>query len=208
MIFNIITQDFYIGSAITNNLYSRLMRHIKYFTGSKLISKAIKKYELSNFIYIILEYYPESINQDNYIELLKLEIKYISLLKPSYNFLDIAGSSYGYKHTIDTLIKTKENYSQDRISKLNKEKILSNEIKELMRIKALSRSDIIKNKYRKTNSKSIILLNKDKTIYKEYLNSVIFSKEFNCCRKTIKNKIINKELFRNKWYIIYKEYNI
>ena len=64
------------------------------------IYKALIKYGHSNFTLEILEYCDPS-------EILSREQHYLDLLKPSYNILKIAGSSFGYKHTDETILKLK-----------------------------------------------------------------------------------------------------
>ena len=55
LIFNKITGDYYVGSASTNRLHSRLSNHLIYFKGSKIVKHAVRKYKLSNFAFLILE---------------------------------------------------------------------------------------------------------------------------------------------------------
>jgi group I intron endonuclease len=64
------------------------------------IYKAILKYGYSNFALEILEYCDPK-------DVLVREQYYIDLLKPEYNILSTAGSSFGYKHTEETLDKFK-----------------------------------------------------------------------------------------------------
>jgi group I intron endonuclease len=64
------------------------------------IYKAIVKYGHSNFKLEILEYCDPS-------EILSREQHYLDLLKPYYNMLNIAGSSFGYEHTDETILKLK-----------------------------------------------------------------------------------------------------
>lgn len=64
------------------------------------VYKAIIKYGYANFKLEIIEYCDPNI-------VLLREQYYIDLLKPEYNILSIAGSSFGYKHTVATLRKFK-----------------------------------------------------------------------------------------------------
>jgi group I intron endonuclease len=142
MILNKITRDYYIGSASTNRFYARFSNHVIYFRGSKIVKSAVKKYELKNFAFIILELYPNIVTKVNNKELLDLEDKYLKLLLPNYNILTEAGSSFGYKHTEIDRIKMKDLYLEarrERIGSLNKGKILSPETIEKLRAKALNR---------------------------------------------------------------------
>ena len=62
------------------------------------INKALLKYGYSNFQLEILEYCESS-------DVIQREQYYIDLLGPEYNILKTAGSSFGYKHTAETLAK-------------------------------------------------------------------------------------------------------
>lgn len=63
----------------------------------------MRKYKLENFSLGILEFCPSDI-----ILCSELEQKWIDYYKPKYNVLKIAGSSSGFRHTIDTIKKLKE----------------------------------------------------------------------------------------------------
>ena len=99
MIVNIITKDYYISSATTNRFYAKFSNHVIYFTGSKIVKLAVKKYVLKIFAFLILELYPNIVTKENNKELLDLEDKYLKLLLPNYIILTEAGYSFGYKHT-------------------------------------------------------------------------------------------------------------
>ena len=62
------------------------------------ISKAIFKYGRANFSFEILEYCSSK-------NVIQKEQYYLDLLKPKYNILKIAGSSYGYRHNETNLAK-------------------------------------------------------------------------------------------------------
>jgi len=64
-----------------------------------VVKAAVKKYELKNFSFIILELFPDIVTQQNNRDLLDLEDKYLKLLLPNYNNLTEAGSNFSYKHT-------------------------------------------------------------------------------------------------------------
>ena len=77
MIVNKTTKDYYIGSASTNKFYSRFSNHLIYFRGSKIVKLAVKKYDLKNFAFMILELFPNLVTKENNKELLDLEDKYL-----------------------------------------------------------------------------------------------------------------------------------
>lgn len=91
---NLLTNDKYVGQSI--NLAKRFT---KYFTlsylnnrNSLVISRALKKYGYANFSLSILEYCDKTCLNER-------EQYYMDTIKPLYNTLKLAGSSYGYKHT-------------------------------------------------------------------------------------------------------------
>ena len=122
---------------------------------SKIVKNSVNKYGLHNFVFIVLELFPEIVNQENNKKLLvffrrknpqALEDFYIKSLLPDYNILTEAGSSFGYKHTEVNRIKMKANYSEKRreeIGSLNRGKTLSSETIETMRQSALNRAQAL-----------------------------------------------------------------
>jgi group I intron endonuclease len=196
LILNKVTLDYYIGSASTNRIHKRFASHLVNFSGSKVLKNAVRKYKISEFAFLVLEIFPEVVNQENNRKLLNLEDFYLKSLLPNYNILTEAGSSFGYKHSELTRIKMKTNYSQerrDRIASLNKNKKLSNETIELIREKALNRKKSIYSEQALDNmrkvSKPIIVYNLDHTIYNKYPSVVATAKNFNCSIKTVQRAL-------------------
>ena len=194
MIVNKITKDYYIGSAATNRFYARFSNHLIYFRGSNILKSAVKKYELKNFAFIVLELYPNVVTKENNKELLDLEDKYLKLLLPNYNILTEAGSSFGYKHTEVDRIKMKDVYSdarKERIGSLNRGKKLSPETIEKMREKALNRPPM-SNETKKnciSNTRPIVLYNLNGTVYGKYITILEAAKSINCGEKTIRRAL-------------------
>lgn len=88
----------YVGSSV--DIYRIFMQYynIRYLTRASefsLICKALLKYGYSNFQLEILEYCDPS-------EVILREQYYIDLLNPEYIILKLAGSSFGYKHNIES----------------------------------------------------------------------------------------------------------
>jgi group I intron endonuclease len=169
MIVNKITKDYYIGSAATNRFYSRFSNHLIYFRGSKIVKLAVKKYNLENFAFIVLELYPNIVTKENNKELMDLEDKYLKLLLPNYNILTEAGSSFGYKHIEVDRQKMKDIYTDARremIGSLNRGNKLRQKTIEKIREKALKRphmSEEIKQKCIK-HTRPVTLYNLNNTI--------------------------------------------
>lgn len=207
MIVNKVTKDYYIGSASTNRFYARFSNHVIYFRGSKIVKLAIKKYDLINFAFIVLDLYPNIVTKVNNKELLDLEDKYLKLLVPNYNILTEAGSSFGYKHTEIDRQKMKDIYSdarRERIGNLNKDKKLSPETIEKIREKALNRpsmSDVTKQKCI-TNTRPVVLYNLNGTVYGEYSTILDAAKSINCDEKTIRRALkTEKRLVKRQWIV-------
>lgn len=199
LIFNKISGDYYVGSASTDKFYSRFSNHLLYFRGSKILKHAVRKYGVSNFAFLIIELFPETVNKENNKKLLDLEDFYLKSLLPNYNILTEAGSSFGYKHTELDRIKMKSNYSLERrllIGNLNRGKNLSVETIEKIREKALVRKKPFYSEQALLNikkmSKSIILYNLDYTVYGQYSSITEAAKSVNCGVKTI-NRTLKTE---------------
>jgi len=213
LILNKVTLDYYIGSASTDNFYTRFYRHLINLTGSKIVKLAVKKYGLENFSFIVIELFPEKVNKENNKKLLDLEDFYLKSLLPNYNILTEAGNTFGYKHTEIDRIKMKATYSDERretISNLNKGKTLSEKPKAKMKEKALARLPRTFTEQALTNmqknSKPIILYNKSNgTVYGEYNSILNAANNIKCNEKTIRRALLTeKKILLRRWIVNYK----
>lgn len=90
-----------------------------------VISRAMRKDKLENFFC-----------GSDIIICSDLEQKLIDYYKPKYNVLKIAGSSSGYRHTIDTIKKLKELFKKENhpkfgsVTSLETKKAISDSIKK------------------------------------------------------------------------------
>lgn len=204
MILNKVTEDYYVGSASTNKIYSRFSNHLIYYRGSKLVKHAVKKYKLQNFAFIVLELFPYIVNKENNKDLLNLEDKYLKLLLPNYNILTEAGNSFGYKHSEIDRQKMKDIYSEarrERIGNLNRGKILSAITIEKIRNKALNKPSMSEETRKKCvkNTRPVTLYNLDRTVYGKYPTIVEAAKAINCGEKTIIRALLTeKKLVKRK----------
>ena len=192
LILNKVNSDYYIGSASTGKIYTRFARHLLNLSGSKIVKNAVKKYKLSSFAFMVLELYPEVIDEKNNKDLLDLEDFYLKSLLPNYNILTEAGSSFGYKHSDLTRINMKANYSEQRrqlIGSLNRGKALPATTIRNMKQAALNRDKVSHSEQAianmKKSSKPILVQNLDKSIYGEYPSIVEAAKALGCSVKTI-----------------------
>lgn len=203
-IFNLVTDNFYIGSAVSNRFYSRFYKHLLRGLGNKNIAIDLDKYGIKSFAFVILEYYPEEITKKNNPDLMALETYWIKTYSPTYNILLEAGNSLGYQHSEEIKQKMKEIYSderRERIGLLNKGRSLTDSIKAKLREKALNRSDEVRNKYRLASSKPVTVYNLDGTVYMKFSGIRVMAKHFGCDHKTINKVIDTDKLFKKQWYI-------
>jgi group I intron endonuclease len=217
MIINKITQDYYIGSAATNKFYARFSNHLIYFRGSKILKLAVKKYDLKNFAFLVLELYPNMVTQENNKELLDLEDKYLKILLPNYNILTEAGSTFGYKHSEIVRQKLQDIYNckvrQKMIGNLNKDKVFSEETIDKIREKTLNKSSRLEAiKIKGFNSEirkecsiyrgPLILYNLNGTIYGKYATVLDAAKSINCKEKTLIRAFKTpKGLVKKQWRV-------
>lgn len=106
---NKISGKTYIGSS--TNLRVRMYTYYSLRSlaeSNRLIDRALLKYGFSNFSLEILEYCDGS-------EAIAREQYYMDLLKPEYNLVKTAGSTLGYKHTPESLIKMREFVLSDEV---------------------------------------------------------------------------------------------
>lgn len=107
---NNINNKLYVGSSLT--LSSRMTRHFYQANSTKnsniILYRAMKKYKLDNFSLAILE-----LCEKKLISCLNLEQKWLDYYKPSYNVLRIAGTSSGFRHSIETINKLKEKFRKE-----------------------------------------------------------------------------------------------
>lgn len=97
---NKLTNDIYIGQSVNISKRFKNYFNLSYLKtkDSLRISRALIKYGFSNFSVTILEYCKVT-------DLLSREQEYFDKLKPEYNILKIAGSSFNHKHSEETKAK-------------------------------------------------------------------------------------------------------
>lgn len=107
---NQINNKLYIGSSIS--LSKRMASHIYHANSDKnrkiVFYRAMRKYKLENFSLAILELCTPDI-----IVCSELEQKWMNYYKPEYNVLKIVRSSFGFRHSLDTIKKLKQLFSKE-----------------------------------------------------------------------------------------------
>nr|QRH18100.1 GIY endonuclease [Blastocladiella sp.] len=109
LLYNFINGKFYIGSSV--DLYNRMRAY--YLVDSnrpsdctRTIDKAIVKYGLENFGFLLLDVCEPS-------QILELEQLALDFFNPSYNILTVAGNSSGFKHSEATKALLSKNLSRE-----------------------------------------------------------------------------------------------
>lgn len=125
---NKITGKSYIGSSI--NLGSRIKDYFNYSfltlvkNKNMIIYKSLLKYGYSNFNLEILEYCRKN-------NIIKREQYYMDLIKPEYNILSRAGSSSGFKHSKESLLKLRIHLKSLNTKKGNIVEVIDKETKSV-----------------------------------------------------------------------------
>lgn len=124
---NLINDKKYIGSTINpcqrkENHFSRLRKN-KHC--NKILQRSWNKYGENNFLFEMVE------KVDDKNDLIKLEQKYIDLLKPVYNICKIAKSRLGVKASEETLAKMRKANLGKKLSEEHKRR-LSEKMKSII----------------------------------------------------------------------------
>lgn len=59
LIVNLVNGKYYVGSVVTDNLYMRLYKHLFALISIVHVANAVKKYELYEFAFLVLEIVPQ-----------------------------------------------------------------------------------------------------------------------------------------------------
>lgn len=172
---NNVNGNTYVGSSV--NISVRLYTYYSLISLSKsnrIIDKALLKYGFSNFSLEILEYC------NNKEDVIKREQYFLDLLKPQYNIVQTAGSTLGYKHTPESLIKMRNFILSDEIK-----------IKKALSTKNASEARRI----------SVIVENIDTKEILEYTSMTEAGKSLGVHRNAISQAILNNRLVKKKYKI-------
>jgi len=186
MLTNKLTNDIYIGQSADISKRFKNYFNFSYIKSkdSFIISRALLKYGYSNFSVTILEYCDKS-------NLIVREQYYFNKLNPQYNILKIAGSSTGFKHSPETLLKFKNR-------KLNPEALAN-----LKRSKAgLAPSSPLRkiNHMLATGHVTTVINNKDNVV-KVYESIRAAAKDIGVSRQTL-SKYVNKDKLLKGIYMV------
>lgn len=210
------TRESYVGSAVNlskrfSTYYSQLMIEKILKRSQSYIFSAIQKYSYSKFTIEILEYCESN-------DLIKREQYYIDSLKPEYNILKIAGSSFGKIHKEETKFKISESLKGKPLSILTKEKMsksrlgkkFSEKTKKTLSELRKGKLSPFSGKLHSENTKkkmSEVLGSKVEVFNIETNETIIYSsirktaEALGCSDWTVRNYIKNKNLYKGKYFL-------
>lgn len=205
LLVNLVNGKYYIGSAVTGNIYMRLHKHLFSNMGNVLVGKAVEKYGLENFVFLVLELVPQQDTVDVKL-LLEREDHYILFFKPEYNIAPLATNSVGWKHSEESIQKMKQGYSDERrqkVGSINKGKALSEETRNLIREAALQRKPMSMESRLKcaVNVRPITITNLYGTNPQSFSSIIEASKVIECNEKTIRRALSSNGVIKRKYLV-------
>ena len=197
------TGKLYIGSSI--NLSARFNNHINGVQSNILFQRAINKYNLQDFIFIVFEYCETD-------KLVSREQFYLNFLKPEYNVLLVAGSLLGYRHTEEALAKISEASKKNLhsletrglMSEAHKGKQFSLEHRTKISIAKKDKKLTLEHRTKISAAKGvgIIFVYDSQGLLKNTFSSARnAAKFFNCSHPTISRYSISGKLFKKQWIL-------
>jgi group I intron endonuclease len=197
-----INSKIYIGSS--ENLVNRFLEHLKGKKSNLKLQRAILKYGLNNFYYIIFELH----NSNTKGILVTTETLFLSYfkLKYLYNFKIVATSLLGYKHSKRAIEKMKDRFKKGKHPLLGKHHSSFSKIKISLATKGVNNP--MYGKRHNDNTKKLMSSLKSKPVYlykffnnnefklvKVYPNCIEIAKLLNLHKTTIGRYIKNKKVF-------------
>ena len=183
----------------------RLHKHLLSKMGNVLVGKAVEKYGLEKFFFLVLELVPQQETVDVKL-LLEREDHYILSLKPEYNIAPLATNSVGWNHSEESIQKMKQGYSDERRQKvgiINKGKALSEETRNLIREAALQRKPMSMESRLKcaVNVRPLTITNLDGTKPQSFSSIIEASKVIECNEKTIRRALSSNGVIKRKYLV-------
>ena len=208
LVVNLVNGKYYVGSAVTGNIYMRMHKHLFSLIGNVQVANAVNKYGLQEFAFLVLEIVPQDLTVD-VTTLLNREDYYIQELKPEYNIVLQHTNFVGWKHSDESLKKMRENYSEERraplrsVGLINKGKILSEETRNRMREAALHRKPMSKESRLKcaVNVRPVTITNLDGTNLRNFNSIIEASKAIGCSEKTVRRALNSNGLLHRKYIV-------
>jgi group I intron endonuclease len=203
----------YIGSS--KSLASRFNSHIKGSQSNILLQRAINKYNLEDFIFIVFEYCEAE-------QLISREQFYFNELKPEFNILQVAGSVLGYSYPPESRAKLSEsrkgvlNHQYGKKGTLNLKFGKPLDVEHKWKISEGKKGPLNPNFGVELSADysakisvargggSIFVYDTNGTLVNSFISARKAAKSFNCSHITISNYIKSGKLFQNKWTLSLK----
>lgn len=163
---------------------------------------------------MVLDTVADLVTVEDNKKLLEMEDYYIQLLLPDYNIAPQAGNTFGVKHTDDTKLKMRVNYSSERreaIGSLNRGKNLSPAVIERIRAAALARPPMSDESREKVSANSVKanlyevsrLDNSLPAALNITLRTIPKVAEYcNCSVKTVQRALNGTGVIKNTWRVV------
>ena len=189
--------NLYLGSSI--DLSSRFNDHFNGSRSNILLQRAINKYYLQDFIFIIFEYCEVDL-------LVSREQFYFDSLNPEFNILKTAGSSLGYKHTEESkILMSKVQNSIDKTGENNpmfgKTHSAETRAKMSEAHKGKSQSAETIAKISATQGTAIYIYNSVGILVNTFTSAKKAALHFECSQSTILKYAQNGQKFKENWIL-------
>lgn len=196
---NLYNRKCYVGSS--TNLAKRFtlyysLTYLNKQVSKSIICRALLKYGHSSFSLSILEYCDVA-------KVIEREQYYIDTLKPEYNILQTAGSTFGYRwnHSEETLAKLR-----GRTWKLTEEQKKNRKLtEEQKKIKSIVAKATLSEFNIRTKGMKVLVLNLETNSTEEYSSIRSAATALDTHMETIRRCIKANKLYLNKYSIIIKE---
>lgn len=194
----------YIGSSV--NLHKRLKEHLSGSKSNKVLQRALKKYGLQNFNFIVYEFIS---NLENTKNIINIETSYIASFDfdSLYNFKANASSLQGYKHTEEAKAKMRRRFSDKTKHPMFGKKHSAETLKLISKpgsknpMFGLKHTPETIEKIKKARSKyTVELLDSNNVFLKSFINNVELANFLNINKSTVGRYIKSKKLFKNQYY--------
>lgn len=185
----------YLGSSKT--LSTRFSNHVNGTQSNILLQRAINKYNLQDFIFVVFEYCEAE-------ELIFREQFYINTLEPEFNILKIAGSSLGFILTPEAKAKLRDANLGEKNPNFGKTGLTPSaetRVKMSQANKGKSLSAETRAKIRATQGTAIFVYSEDHTLVNNFSSAREAAIHFNCSHPTITKYVVTGELFQEQWFL-------
>jgi len=191
-----VTGTIYLGSSI--NIGERLMDH--FIESSNIhLRNSIAKHGVENFVFGVVEFFepdPDLPLESNKVNMLSREQVHLDWLftlpsESRYNFLPVAGSSLGSKHTNES--KTKISAARN-VVEVQPIKGKTHTVETRLQMSASKKGN-------QNHSIAVCVYTLDNVLFKEFISKKAAAEWFSVSDTTIRNYIKTNSIFQGKYII-------